>query len=156
MVLDARITTLLALSVLAWVRRFRTPPPKIEFLSSIVHTDRHIFLFPQVCAHCIYRLKLHPLSKYPGPRLAAITSWYPTFFVSRGDLHEQTHKWHTRYGMCSPGFFFCFWSGVCIAGIFGMPMHPPADRARLCIRSGRKDCAKLAFFQQLARSRRYL
>ena len=58
--------------------------------------DHHIF--PQTCVLCIYRLTLHPLSKYPGPKLAGITSWYSTFSVARGDLHEQTHKWHTRYG----------------------------------------------------------
>ena len=64
MVLDARITTLLELSVLAWVRRFRSPPH--DRIPVIHRTDRHMFLFPQVCAHCIFRLKLDPLSKQGG------------------------------------------------------------------------------------------
>ncbi|OJI89978.1 hypothetical protein ASPTUDRAFT_112521 [Aspergillus tubingensis CBS 134.48] len=46
----------------------------------------------------LYRLFFHPLSKYPGPRLAAITSWYAAFYAWRGDLHLQIDAWHKRYG----------------------------------------------------------
>ncbi|CAG7989284.1 unnamed protein product [Penicillium salamii] len=46
----------------------------------------------------IYRLLFHPLAKYPGPRLAAITNWYTAFYAWRGDLHLQNRKLHQKYG----------------------------------------------------------
>ncbi|KAJ5161559.1 hypothetical protein N7492_006951 [Penicillium capsulatum] len=46
----------------------------------------------------IFRLCFHPLSKYPGPRLAAFTNWYATYFVGRGVFHIKTREWHRQYG----------------------------------------------------------
>lgn len=83
---------LLALAVLAWVRY-------CKFIKERSNPIINNHTLPQICVQCIYRLALHPLSKYPGPKLAALTSWHPTFFVSRGDLHEQTLRWHAKYGI---------------------------------------------------------
>ncbi|RAH44190.1 cytochrome P450 [Aspergillus brunneoviolaceus CBS 621.78] len=50
------------------------------------------------CALALYRLFLHPLSRYPGPRLAILTDWYVLYYAWRGDLHKQVQQWHARYG----------------------------------------------------------
>ncbi|GAB1737231.1 hypothetical protein NU219Hw_g1162t1 [Hortaea werneckii] len=51
-----------------------------------------------VGAICIYRLFFHPLSKYPGPWLAAVSQCYVLYYAWRGDLHLQQQAWHAKYG----------------------------------------------------------
>ncbi|GFF84649.1 cytochrome P450 monooxygenase [Aspergillus udagawae] len=48
--------------------------------------------------YTIYRIYFHPLTQYPGPKLAAITSWYVAFYAWRGDLHLQMQRLHAEYG----------------------------------------------------------
>jgi hypothetical protein len=47
-----------------------------------------------------YRLFLGPLSAFPGPKLAALTGWYETYFecVKRGRYWVEIEKMHKRYG----------------------------------------------------------
>ena len=48
----------------------------------------------------IYRLVLSPLAKFPGPKLAAATSWYEAFFDLRSkNFPDVLSSLHDRYGM---------------------------------------------------------
>lgn len=50
----------------------------------------------------IYRFYLHPLSGVPGPRLAAITSWYETYYdlfkAPGGQYWNKLDELHKSYG----------------------------------------------------------
>ncbi|KAI1361347.1 cytochrome P450 [Xylaria arbuscula] len=49
---------------------------------------------------CIYRLYFHPLSQFPGDRLAAATGWVETYHdVFRGgQFIFKVEEWHAKYG----------------------------------------------------------
>jgi hypothetical protein len=59
-----------------------------------------IVLFTPIVVFIIHRLYLHPLAKYPGPKLAALTRWYSAWFdvVEGGALLEHTNALHEIYG----------------------------------------------------------
>jgi len=46
----------------------------------------------------IYRLRFHPLAKYPGPFLAKITNWYQVYYAWKGDRHLEFWRMHEKYG----------------------------------------------------------
>ncbi len=48
----------------------------------------------------IYRLYLSPLSRFPGPKLAAATLWYEFYYdvVRRGKYTFEIAKMHEKYG----------------------------------------------------------
>ncbi|KAF2439814.1 cytochrome P450 [Karstenula rhodostoma CBS 690.94] len=48
----------------------------------------------------LYRLFLHPLAKFPGPRLAAITPWYEAYYeiVKNGQYSKKISQLHDEYG----------------------------------------------------------
>lgn len=61
-----------------------------------------IVIFTTILA--VWRLYLSPLAKIPGPKLAALTQWYETYFeIVKGDGGQflfECRKWHEKYGMC--------------------------------------------------------
>lgn len=48
----------------------------------------------------VYRVYLHPLAKFPGPKLAAVTSFYEGYYeiVQKGLYSRQISKLHDVYG----------------------------------------------------------
>lgn len=56
-------------------------------------------------ARAVYRLYLHPLAKFPGPKTAAVTTWYEAYYeiVLRGQYYKQISKLHDQYGRFTLG-----------------------------------------------------
>jgi hypothetical protein len=54
-------------------------------------------------ALAVYRLKLHPLAKFPGPSIAAETSLYEAYheIVLNGQYSAKISELHDRYGTWS-------------------------------------------------------
>lgn len=49
----------------------------------------------------VYRLYLSPLAKFPGPKLAALTSWVEIYYEISGEGGKfcfEYAKWHEQYG----------------------------------------------------------
>lgn len=49
----------------------------------------------------VYRLYFHPLAKFPGSRLAAVTYWYEAYYeiVKTGKFTFKISELHDKYGM---------------------------------------------------------
>jgi len=54
----------------------------------------------------LYRLLLHPLRKYPGPKLAAVSNWYEFYYdvIQEGAFTFHIQDLHKQYGLTS---LFC-------------------------------------------------
>ncbi|EEB95950.1 hypothetical protein MPER_04998 [Moniliophthora perniciosa FA553] len=48
----------------------------------------------------LYRVTIHPLSRFPGPKLATVTELYTAFYdvVFGGELVNHLRELHERYG----------------------------------------------------------
>jgi hypothetical protein len=51
----------------------------------------------------LYRITLHPLAKFPGPKLAAATYQYEFYFdgIKGGSYIYEISKMHDEYGRCT-------------------------------------------------------
>src|SRR5262245_41505928 len=58
-------------------------------------------LLAGVAGLAIYRLYLHPLAKFPGRKLAAVTMWYEFYYdvIKRGQYVFEIQKMHEEYGI---------------------------------------------------------
>ena len=67
-----------------------------------------LLLFSLKLLQISYRLTLHPLAKFPGPRLAAVTSLHAAYYdLIMPAVHvKQLPKWHDRYGRLSRSSWF--------------------------------------------------
>lgn len=55
---------------------------------------------------CVRRVYFHPLSQFPGPRLAALSRWYEFYFdiIKGGTFSKQFPALHQKYGTLIPSF----------------------------------------------------
>lgn len=66
-------------------------------LATLSNTDHRKFLIYYI-GHAIYALYIHPLSRYPGPKLAAISFIPQLFYEIRGQQHSWAKALHDKYG----------------------------------------------------------
>ena len=78
--------------------------PSLSYLQALTYLEVLIYaVLTSLLAVLIVgvrRIYFHPLSQYPGPRIAALTSWYGTYFdVIKGGIGIK--RWpdlHKKYG----------------------------------------------------------
>jgi hypothetical protein len=78
-------------------------------MAAIKHLDLVSILFSScvallvyITSIALYRIILHPLAKIPGPKLAALTLLYQTYYCTRNNqsrFYKQVELLHKQYGM---------------------------------------------------------
>ena len=58
-----------------------------------------VLVLTYIVLKVVYRLTLHPLAKFPGPRLAAVTSLYNAYYdILQSGLIKNLPDLHKKYG----------------------------------------------------------
>lgn len=67
-----------------------------------------VFVVVYLISLAIYRLYFHPLARFPGPKLAALSKWYEFYYdvYLQGQFVFQLEELHKRYGMCFRSLIF--------------------------------------------------
>jgi hypothetical protein len=62
-----------------------------------------IYTSYQICK-LLYRITLHPLARFPGPKFAAATHMYEFYYdaIKGGSYIHEISKMHDVYGRCIP------------------------------------------------------
>ncbi|KAK7715838.1 hypothetical protein SLS63_011253 [Diaporthe eres] len=85
----------------------RIPPQVIDIFCWVSHAaglitrlslGSFVFGTALLLAVAVYRLFLHPLSRIPGPRLAAVTNCWLAYHVRNGRMLQLGKTLHTNYG----------------------------------------------------------
>ena len=68
-------------------------------LSTLLKLLSLLFVF-YVLGLYVYRIYFHPLSKIPGPKLAAATLWYEFYYdvIKKGRYTWKIWEMHEKYG----------------------------------------------------------
>ncbi|KAL2011465.1 hypothetical protein VTN00DRAFT_4183 [Thermoascus crustaceus] len=63
-------------------------------------TTLSVFFTGSILCLIFYRLFLHPLAKFPGPKLAAVTTWYEFYYdaIKSGQYTFEIRRMHEKYG----------------------------------------------------------
>lgn len=59
------------------------------------------FIATSYCfALLVYRLFLHPIAQFPGPKLAGLTRWYEFYYeiIQKGQMTFHIQDLHRKYG----------------------------------------------------------
>lgn len=73
----------------------------LSFLSDHLLLTSTAVLACYIAIKCCYRLYIHPLAKFPGPKLAAITYKYEFYYdgIKDGQYSNHIAELHKKYGM---------------------------------------------------------
>ncbi|KAI3390939.1 hypothetical protein diail_8337 [Diaporthe ilicicola] len=74
----------------------------MEYLRSLSPSWRNVVgvLVIYYITLVFYRLFLHPLARFPGPKLAAISRWYEAYYdlIQGGQYTPKIMEMHKQYG----------------------------------------------------------
>ena len=82
------------------------------FLSACSHA-RLLALGVGLVAAGFYRIYLHPLAKFPRPKLAALSHWYEAYYdvLKKGQYTFEIERMHQKYGKHNISLLPC-WKGL--------------------------------------------
>lgn len=74
----------------------------MDYLTNPILSWRHVAgaVVVYYCTLVFYRLFLHPLARFPGPRLAAVSRWYEAYYdlIRGGQYTPKIAELHKQYG----------------------------------------------------------